>query len=253
MKIKASLIILFSLLLINCSKDDKAKLNSENKILSFKIIENGEEFNGLINQSSKTITVTTSNLNLSNPIAPIIEISDNAYIYPSASTSQNFNDDVQYTVTAENGNTAIYTVVVNSSDNKITSFSITPNETTFFGIINESDKTITIETVGLELNSNLTPEIEFSQNAIISPNPSSEQDFSQNIEYTVTAQNGEQVTYTVVTNNTPLSDEKKILSFQLNIDNEIFDGVIDHSTLTIDVETYKNPMNISPIVRLVPN
>lgn len=140
--------------------------------------------------------------------------------------------------------------MVNSSDNKITSFSITPNETTFFGIINESDKTITIETVGLELNSNLTPEIEFSQNAIISPNPSTEQDFSQNIEYTVTAQNGEQVTYTVVTNNTPLSDEKKILSFQLNIDNEIFDSVIDHSTLTIDVETYKNPINISLIVSI---
>jgi hypothetical protein len=194
--------------------------------------------------------VTTSDLDLSNSIIPIIEISNNASISPSASTSQNFNQNVQYIVTAENGDEAIYTVMVNSSDNKITSFNITPNETTFSGVINESNNTITIETIGLELNSTLIPEIEFSQNATISPNQSSEQDFSQNIEYTVTAQNGEQATYTVITNNIPLSNEKKILSFQFNIDSEIFDGIIDHSALTINIDTYKNPTNTYPTVSI---
>ena len=137
-----------------------------------------------------------------------------------------------------------------SSDNKITSFNITPNETTFSGVINESNNTIIIETIGLELNSTLIPEIEFSQNATISPSQSSEQDFIQNIEYTVTAQNGEQRTYIVITNNIPLSDEKKILSFQFNIDSEIFDGIIDHSALTINIDTYKNPTNISPTISI---
>jgi hypothetical protein len=250
MRIKGILIILFSLLLINCSKDDEPKLSSENKIISFKITGNGEEFNGVINQSSKTIIVTSNDLDLSNSIRPMIEISNNASISPSASTPQNFSQNVQYTVTAENGNEAIYTVMVNSSDNKITSFNIKPNETTFAGVINESNNTITIETIGLELNSSLIPEIEFSQNATISPSASSEQDFSQNIEYIVTAQNGEQSTYIVITNNTPLSDEKKILSFQFNIDSEIFDGIIDHSALTIDIDTYKNPTNISPTISI---
>jgi len=250
MRIKALLIILFSFFFINCSKDDEPKLSSENKIISFKITGDGEEFNGVINQSSKNIRVTTSNLDLSNSITPLIEISNNASISPSASNSQNFNQNVQYTVTAENDNEAIYTVMVNSSDNKITSFNITPNETTFSGVLNESNNTITIETIGLELNSSLIPEIEFSQNASISPSASSEQNFSQNIEYTVTAQNGEQETYTVITNNTPLSDEKKILSFQFNIDGEIFDGIIDHSALTIDIETNRNPTNISPIISI---
>lgn len=250
MRIKVPILILFSLLLINCSKDDGPKLSSENKIISFKIIGNDGEFNGVIDQSSKIITVTTSDIDLSNSITPLIEISNNASISPSASTSQNFSQNVQYTVTAENGNEAIYTVVVNSSDKKITSFNITPNETTFSGVINESNNTITIEAIGLELNSTLIPEIEFSQNATISPSASSEQDFSQNVEYTVTAQNGEQVTYTVITNNTPLSDEKKILSFQFNMDNEIFDGIIDHSTLTIEIDTYRNPTNISPTISI---
>lgn len=248
MRIKKSLIILFSLLLINCSKDDESKLSFENKIISFKITGNDEEFNGVIDQSSKTITVTTSNLDFSNSITPIIEISNNASISPSASTSQNFSQNVQYTVTAENGNEAIYTVMVNSSDNKITSFNLTPSETTFSGVINEVNNTITIETIGLEVNSTLIPNIEFSQNATIYPSTSSEQNFSQNIEYTVTAQNGEQETYTVITNNTSLSDEKKILSFHFNIDNEIFEGIIDHSALTIDIDTYRSPSNISPII-----
>jgi len=129
---------------------------------------------------------------------------------PSASASQNFNQNVQYTVTAENGNEVIYNVIVNSSDNKITSFNITPDETTFSGVINESNNTITIETIGLELNSILIPEIGFSQNATISPDSLSEQDFIQDVEYTLTAQNGEQAAYIVTTNNTPLSGEKKI-------------------------------------------
>ncbi|WP_394908071.1 DUF5018 domain-containing protein [uncultured Mesonia sp.] len=250
MRIKATLIILFSLLLISCSKDDEPKLSSENKIISFKITENGEQFNGAIDHSSKIIRVTTSDLDLSNSITPIIEISNNASISPSFSTAQNFSQNVQYTVTAENGNEAIYTVMVNSSDNKITSFKITPDKTTFSGVINESNNTITIEAIGLESNSSLIPEIEFSQNATIFPSQTSEQDFSQNVQYTVTAQNGEQATYTVITNNTPLSDEKKILSFQFNIDGEIFDGIIDHSTKTIDIDTYKDPTNISPIISI---
>ncbi len=247
MKIKAFILSLLSLLLINCSKDDESKLSSENKIISFKIVENGEEFNGVINQSTKTINITISDFDLPNSITPIIEISNDATISPSASTSQNFNQNVKYTVTAENGNEAVYNVIVNSSNNRITSFSITPNETTFFGVINDSNNTITIETIGLELNSTLIPEIEFSKNATISPNPLAEQDFSEDIEYTLTAQNGEQATYTVITNNTPLF-EKKILSFQLNIEGEIFEGVIDHSALTIDIDTYKNPTNISPTI-----
>ena len=250
MRIRISILLIFSLVLLSCSKDDEPELSLENKIISFKIIENGEEFNGVINQSTKTINVTTSNLDLSNSIIPIIEISNNAVISPSASASQNFNQNIQYTVTAENGNEVIYNVIVNSSDNKITSFNITPDETTFSGVINESNNTITIETIGLELNSILIPEIGFSQNATISPDSLSEQDFIQDVEYTLTAQNGEQAAYIVTTNNTPLSGEKKILSFQFNIEGEIFEGIINQSTLTIDIDTYKNPTNVSPTISI---
>ncbi|WP_298512034.1 DUF5018 domain-containing protein [uncultured Kordia sp.] len=247
------LLLLFSLTFMSCSDDDGPQLSSENKIISFKISQNGQDFDGIINQSTKTINVTTSDIDLSNSIVPTIEISNNASISPSASTAQNFSQNVQYTVTAENGDKAIYTVTVNSSDNKITAFSITPHETTFSGVIDESNHTITIETVGLEQNSTLVPQIEFSQNATISPNASDAQDFSQDIEYTVTAQNGAQTTYAVITNNTLFSDEKKILSFQFDIDNEIFEGVINHDNLTIFLITDKDVSSVAPIIEISEN
>jgi len=137
-----------------------------------------------------------------------------------------------------------------SSENKILSFKITSSGDVFNGVINELSKTITLTTFALETNSTLVPEISISQNATISPNPSSAQDFSQNITYIVTAENGEQTTYTVITNNTPIVSEKKILSFQLNIDDEVFDGVIDHASLTIEIETDKNPSYVAPIITI---
>lgn len=252
MKFKTIILLFAGLLFINCSKNDDPKLSSENIIISFKLTENGQIYNGIINHSLKVIDITVNNLDLSNPITPVIEISNNATISPSASTAQNFNQSIQYTVKAENGDNAIYTVNVSSSDNKITSFKISPNDT-FLGNINHTNRTITIETIGLELNSTLAPEIEISTNSTISPNPTIAQDFSQYVEYTVTAQNGEQATYTINTNNIPFSNEKKILSFQFDIDGEIFEGVIDHSNLTIAIDTYKNPSNISPIITLSEN
>ncbi|MEM6684594.1 MAG: DUF5018 domain-containing protein [Bacteroidota bacterium] len=250
------LLLLFTFTLINCSSDDSPApplLSSENSIISFKLSENGQDFNGVINQSDKTITVTTSGVDLSNPIVPTIEISDNASISPSASVAQDFSQNVQYTVTAENGDEAIYTVTTRSSDSKIISFSITPNDTTFAGVIDDTTNTITIETIGLEANSTLVPQIEISQNASMSPSPALAQDFSQNVTYTVTAQNGAETTYTVVTNNTPFSNEKKITSFEFDIDTEIFTGTIDHTNLTIRLVTDKDVSSVAPNIEISEN
>jgi len=253
MKFKALLLLFTSLLFINCSKDGGQELSSENEIISFKLAENGQVYNGIVNHVSKTINVTVSDLDLSSPIVPIIETSNNVNISPSITEAQDFNNPVLYTVTAENGNKVIYTVTVVSSDSLITAFIITPNTTNFSGIIDQVTNTITIETSGLELNNSIVPEIEISPNATISPSLNVAQDFTQPITYTVTAQNGSQTMYTVTTNNTPYSNEKKILSFQFNIGGEVFEGVIDHTTLTINIDTYKNPIDISPVLTISPN
>lgn len=255
MKVKNLVIILLGLILINCSKDDNPKqealiLSSENKIISFKIKVKEAEFNGVIDQSNKTILVTVNNIDLSKPIFPIIEISAKATISPSASTAQIFNQDLQYTVTAENGDKAVYNVTVNSSHNEITFFSITPNEMPFFGVINEDDKTITIETIGLEVNSTLIPTIIYSEGATILPDPSTAQDFSKEVKYTLKAQNGDEVVYTVVTHNIPLTNDKRILSFNFQFGNKIYEGIIDHKNLAVYIETDRYIGNIKPIITI---
>lgn len=241
--------------LISCSKDDNPgpQPSSENKILTFNIIDGNNTFNGIINQNTKSITVTTNGLDLSIPLTPSITISENATISPSLTSSQVFNQPVEYTVTAENGDSETYTVSVVSSDSRILSFSITPFDTAIQGDINETNKTISIETVGLESNSILIPNIEISPNATITPSASIQQDFSQPIDYTVTAQDGSQSTYTVTTNNTSFSSEKKILTFNFNIDGELFEGDIDHNTLEIRISTYKDITSIIPEVTISEN
>lgn len=253
MKIKTLLFILISLILVNCAKDDDSKeisYSSENKILSFKIPGNGLEFTGTIDETNKSIRVSVSDLDLSNPITPIIEISDKARISPSASTAQRFDEEVEYTVTAENGEKAVYKVLIYSSNNQIISFGIKPDATTFYGVIDEREKTITIETTGLEVNSTLIPTIEYSPNASISPDPSIAQDFSEYVTYTVTAQNGDQATYTVITENTPLTNEKKILSFEFKFGSKIYEGIIDHNNLTVDIEVDRFAYNIVPLITI---
>ncbi len=250
---KIYLILLASIFFIGCSEDDT--LSAESKILSYNIVIDKQEFTGAINQSTKTINITTNSVELPNSLTPEIKISDNATITPSLTTPQNFNQeqDIEYTVTAENGEKTVYTVLVTNSDNQITFFSITPDETTFEGIIDETSKTITLETTGLELGSSIiVPEIEYSSTAVITPDPSTPQDFSENVNYTLIAENGEQVTYTVITNNTPLSDEKKILSFEILMDGGTLEGIIDHETLTILVETDKRPNNNAANIEVSP-
>ena len=124
-----------------------------------------------------------------------------------------------------------------STENKILSFELTINGELFQGQVDHFSKTISIETVGLESNTNLVPKIEISPYATISPSVSTGQNFNNDIKYTVTAQNGDKVVYIVKAENTrALSNEKKILSYSIDRGDKIYSGVIDHEALTIDID-----------------
>ncbi len=120
-----------------------------------------------------------------------------------------------------------------NSANKILSFIIVDGNNTFNGIINDATNTINVVTNDLNLSELLTASIEVSQNATVSPSPSTPRNFSNPVTFTITAENGDQNTYTVnITNG-----DNKILTFSLLINNEIYNGDIDHITKTISIET----------------
>ena len=84
--------------------------NSAQEILSFALP--GQIETADINSSAQTVKVkVSSETNLSN-LAPVIEVSEGAKITPASETIQNFNSPVTYTVTAENGSTKGWVVLV---------------------------------------------------------------------------------------------------------------------------------------------
>ena len=254
------IVILFSVLLCQaCSTSDSSQsnstpLSSENKILAFNINSDNNTFIGTINQTTRVITVVVSEVDLSSFIIPTIEISPRASISPALNAPQNFNNTtITYTVTAENGDEATYEVNAVRGDNKILSFVLSIGDSTYEGSIDHQTKVIAIETIGLESTTSLIPEIGISPSATISPDATMAQNFNDEILYTITSQSGDEAIYSVEVTNTPFTTGKQILSFQFIEDGLTFDGVIDHDDLTIHIESYKNIINITPIISLSEN
>lgn len=101
--------------LFSCGKDDPVgSKSSEKKIKSFVINTLSPAATGTINEETKTISVIVlAGTDLKN-LVPTISVSDKASISPSSGLAQDFTAPVVYTVTAEDGSTAKYTVTVNS-------------------------------------------------------------------------------------------------------------------------------------------
>ncbi|MFS4455390.1 DUF5018 domain-containing protein [Maribacter sp. 2304DJ31-5] len=248
MKKIAYFLVLITMIACSSSSSEEP-LQTGNSITSFQMEINGEVVSGQINQTNNTITLNVTDANLSS-VTPGLSISVGAAINPAASTPRNFNQEVQYTVTAEDGTRRIYTVVVNnrilSTENSITLFELPINGETISGNINQDDNTITFDLVGADVSS-LIPTITISDSASISPGTSSAQNFDDNVSYTVTAENGDERTYQVVVNNRPLNAENEILSFVVGINGESIEARLDSDLKEIAFET--GSFNIS---RLIP-
>ena len=86
--------------------------NSENIITSFSIGINGESVVARVDNDSRSISFETGSFNIS-ALAPEILISEYASISPASGETVDFTQPVIYTVTAENGEVAEYTVSIN--------------------------------------------------------------------------------------------------------------------------------------------
>jgi hypothetical protein len=149
-------------------------------------------------------------------------------------TPRNFTNPVNYTVTAENGSTQVYRVTVltgSSSSKAIQTFEIT-SPVTAPGILNEAAKTITVNVpFGTDVT-NMTPSINHT-GASISPASGAVRNFSNPVDYTVTAADGSTQTYRV-TVQPGSNDAKAITAF--TITNPVSAvGTITGTTITVTV------------------
>jgi hypothetical protein len=197
---------LLILILISCSKGDDPNvpivLSGQNLITSFNLTINGEIISGDINQVVKTITFSVAGADL-NLLKPIVQYSDKARLSPSENEAQNFNNEVIYTVFAENGDSNGYRVIIDNrplgTENKILSFSVFLNNETIDAVIDHDEQLITFN-AGLFDKTALSPVITLSEYATISPQSDTVQNFDNIIVYTVTAENGSIVEYQVIAN-----------------------------------------------------
>ncbi|SIS87184.1 Ig-like domain (group 2) [Zobellia uliginosa] len=162
---------------------------------------------GLPGQNSSDIDTENHTISVNVPdgtnlnVAPqVLEISPGATVAPAIDQVRDFSGAVTYTVSPETGTPQVWTVNVTVSQptgsdlNAITGFALpVQNSVT----INDVDHTITVNVPnGTDLNV-VPAQLDISTGANIEPGPASQQDFSQPVNYTVTAGNGSPQVWTV--------------------------------------------------------
>ncbi|WP_350286997.1 DUF5018 domain-containing protein [uncultured Croceitalea sp.] len=225
---KITLLFLCLFILAACSKDDdngSAKKSDAKAITTFTFIaaENDvltQDVKAEIDEDEKTITAEVPSGTDIKALKPNITVSAKAKVSPESKAARDFNEAVEYTVTAEDGSEVAYTVtvIVAKSDVKqITSFVFLAEDNEALsedvqGVINEVEKTITAEVPsGTDIKA-LKPSVVVSVEAKVSPESKAAIDFNDAIEYTVTAEDGSEAKYTVSVTVAKV-DAKQIRSF----------------------------------------
>jgi hypothetical protein len=211
---------------------------SGNDIASFSITS-PVSAEGVITQNDKAVTVHVPAGTARNAMQYFL-VHTGASVTPAASGTLDFSSPKTFTVTAENGTTVEWSVEVivdsgtPSGSNNITSFSIT-SPVSAAGEINQSDKTVTVH-VPTGTARNAMQYFLVHTGASVEPAASGTLDFSSPKTFTVTAENGTTVEWSVeviVDSGTP-SGSNNITSFSITSPVSAA-GVINQSDKTVTV------------------
>lgn len=181
-----------------CDKVEEPYLKSDEKDNAiYRFTVNGVE--GDINLDTKAIFVLMQDAADLTALVPAIEIGKYATIEPASGVARDFTEPVQYTVTAFNGDQAVYTVSVRNYDPEnekdILEFSFP--EFSIDAQIDNVAKTVLANFPEGSDVTHLTPQIVVSEGATVNPASGEAQDFTNPVVYTVTAANGTVCEYTV--------------------------------------------------------
>jgi hypothetical protein len=181
-----NLTFLLLLCFIGCDTSDGPTASNEKTINTFAIGDNECVING------ETIVVTVPYATDITTLSPTITFSGKSLI-PASGVEQDFTNPVIYTVTAEDGSQKSYAVVVKhapSSAMEMYVFNIGQN----VGVL--SGTTVTVTAPYDTDVTKLAPTIIFSGKSV-SPASGAEQDFTNPVTYTITADDNSTKSYTV--------------------------------------------------------
>lgn len=126
-------------------------------------------------------------------LEPVIVLSDGATVSPVSGAGTNFTTPVTYTVTAENGVTEkeyLVTVAIADPSTEALLLSFALAEQTGDAVIDHDLETVSIEVANGTVVTALEPTVTVSDYATVSPLSGVATDFTNPVNYTVTAQDG---------------------------------------------------------------
>lgn len=147
-----------------------------------------------------------------------------------------------------------------SDENFISSFSMQIGENNYEGIIDNKSNSIQISDVPFNTNlESINTQISVSDRAEVNPASGTSQNFTQSVSYTVTAENGEKRTYTIIIKREP-NDENYITKFSISVGSNIVEGSIDNKSNTVklnipdkfDITSIKPDIEISTNATISP-
>lgn len=202
-KILLTLLLLF-LIFIGCKKPHEEPKSNAKSIKSFILKSSNnsvlsQDIAGVIKGDSIILNIPDS-IPVSN-LLPTITITGSS-ITPASNSSVNFNQPVHYTVSAEDGSTRVYVAQVHKTNGlkRMLSFSFTASKNT--SLANDIIGNITNDSVILYMpagtdTKSLIPTITY-QGEKLSPGDVQAQDFTKQVNYTVSADDGTSAVYKVI-------------------------------------------------------
>jgi hypothetical protein len=187
--------------------------NTANDITEFSFVT--PPVTGIIDTNTKTIAVVVPFGADRNGLIPTIAVSPGATVSPPSGEAQNFNNTVEYIVTAGDGAGQQWTVTVtvaSETAKNITGFR-------FNGLIPPVVGTIAGQTIAATVpygtdRANLVPTISF-EGSDINPKPGTAQDFNSPVLYTVIAADGSTATWAVTVTIAAPSAANDIVAFSI--------------------------------------
>jgi len=164
--------------------------NSENDITAFSFAEQtGSE---RIDTALHTVDIDVPFGTVVSALVPAVSVSSGATINPASGAPADFSSPVTYTVTAQDGVSlqewTVAVTILPNTENDITAFSFA--EQTGPAAIDTDQHTVNIEVAKGTDVTILVPTIEISEGAVIDPVSDLSTDFTNDVTYTVTAQDG---------------------------------------------------------------
>jgi len=213
-------------------------LNIQTDIQTFKL--NEEASPAIIDSNNHTVVVSVPYGTVVSALVPEITVSDGATIVPDSGVTMNFSNAVIYKVTAEDGITVqdweVTIQILPNTEHDIVSFSVPEQKAP--SSIDAINHAVKIQVVKGTNISALTPTISVSPGATIERPSGVTQDFTNNVLYIVTAENGSTQIWIVTINADPLNKETNIIEF--SIFEQAAPSIIDSINHTIQIEIVKD-------------